>query len=90
MKKYQVTISKQIHGELADGARRTGKSMAEFADQVLCWRLEAELPLLAEHNPADLPNLVKGKGRTEEGNIISQDGNYSYMERLDTWVKISS
>ena len=86
-KQYQVKISRKMHETLEDGARRTGKSMAEFADIVLKGRLEAGLPLLAEHNPADLPNIVPGKGRSEEGHIISRDGNYLYMENMDTWVK---
>lgn len=46
-KQYQVKVSKKMHEVLEDGARRTGMSMAEFADHVLRMKTEGELPLAA-------------------------------------------
>jgi len=86
MKKYQVTVSKKMHGVLEDGARRTNMSMAEFADHVLRSKVEEGLPLLAE-NPGE-HRLMLRAGKTEKDDWMSPDGNYQLLEHLGMWQRI--
>jgi len=87
MKKYQVTVSKQMHATLADGARSTGKSMAEFTDMVLRAKIDGKLPLAED--PGNLQELVHSK-RSKEGHLLSPDGNYIHYDTMDAWYRQKS
>lgn len=84
-KQYTIKVSRKMHDTLEDGSRRTGLSLAEFADKVLQGRVEDRLPLA--ENPTDLTGVVTGK-RSEDGHILSPDGDYQYYEYIECWAKV--
>ncbi len=79
-----IRVRRDVYDDLQKYATSAGCSIAEAADQVLRSKMPSSGATLAE----PLPDVVQpDKLKNEDGNFISPDGNYFFLQQLGMWVK---